>query len=265
MEEKNEITVLLPVHELNDATRPLFANAVTSLGLQDVKPDAVLVIVPKGSDVAKELKTYDFGKAERVSVIENDGGSDFQSQVNFGVDNAKTEWVSILELDDEYSKVWFRKVVEYRGHYPEVDIFLPIVIDADKDQKFIGLTNEAVWAQSFCEEMGILNNDSLLTYQNFTLTGAAFKKSLCEDFGGLKPSIKLTFTYEFLLRMTEKDSRVMTIPKFGYKHMNQREGSLFHSYRTEIDPVEAKWWLSQAKKESYFPNDRDIKYDIELG
>lgn len=262
MEEKNEITVLLPVHELNDATRPLFANAITSLAEQAIKPDSVLVIVPKGSDVAKELKGYDYGNAQRVEVIENDGETDFASQVNFGVSKAKTEWVSILELDDEYSKVWFKKVVEYRGHYPEVDIFLPIVIDADKNQNFIGLTNEAVWAQSFCEEMGILNNDSLQAYQNFTLTGAAFKRSLFEEFGGLKPSIKLTFVYEFLLRMTEKDNRVMTIPKFGYKHMNQREDSLFHSYRTQIDPVEAKWWLSQAKKESYFPNDREIKYEI---
>jgi len=261
MKEKNEITVILPVHELNDSTRPLFNNAVKSVADQQVQPDAFIIVVPKGSDVAKELKAT---PPTGAKVIENDGKTDYASQVNFGVENADTEWVSILELDDEYSKIWFRKVVEYRNAFDNVDIFLPIIVDADKDQQFIGLTNEAVWAQSFCDEMGVLENIQLLTYQNFSIAGAAIRKSLFEDFGGLKSNIKLTFVYEFLLRMTEKDSRVFTIPKFGYKHMNQREGSLFHSYRTEIDPVEAKWWLNQAKKESYFPNDREVNYQIEI-
>jgi hypothetical protein len=37
-------------------------------------------------------------------------------------------------------------------------------------------------------------------------------------------------------------------PRFGYKHVNQREESLFANYRTNMDPIEAKWWLSVAKK-----------------
>ena len=30
-----------------------------------------------------------------------------------------------------------------------------------------------------------------------------------------------------------------------------------------MDPVEARWWLSQAKKEYYFPTDRKITYAVE--
>jgi hypothetical protein len=89
------------------------------------------------------------------------------------------------------------------------------------------------------------------------------KKSVYEEFGGFKPSMKLTFIYEFLLRMTFKDVKTMVIPKFGYKHVNQRQGSLFSSYKETMDPVEAKWWLSTAKKEYYFPNDRKITYEID--
>jgi hypothetical protein len=48
--------------------------------------------------------------------------------------------------------------------------------------------------------------------------------------------------------MTFKDVKVMVIPRFGYKHVNQREESLFANYRTNMDPIEAKWWLSVAKK-----------------
>jgi len=264
MKEQTQITVILPVHELNDSTRPLFANAIKSVEEQIVTPDSVLVVVPKGSDVSKELSSFDYGKLKDiVEVVENDGQTDFASQINFGVEAAKTEWISILELDDEYSKIWFKNVVEYKNAYEDVDIFMPIIVDVDTKQQFIGLTNEAVWAQSFSDEMGVLDNGALLAYQNFNIDGVVMKKSLFEEFGGLKPSIKLTFVYEFLLRMTFKDSRVFVIPKFGYKHVNQREGSLFHGYRDSLDPTEAKWWLSQAKKEYYFDNDRAVAYEKE--
>ena len=89
------------------------------------------------------------------------------------------------------------------------------------------------------------------------------RKSTYDEFGGFKPSIKLTFIYEFLLRMTFKDVRVFVIPKFGYKHVNQRNGSLFSTYKESLDPIEARWWLAQAKKEYYFPRDRKITYEVQ--
>jgi len=265
MKEKTEITVILPVHELNDSTRPLFANAIQSVEEQLVQPDALLIVVPKGSEVSKELTNYDFGKLkEIVKVVNNDGESDFASQINFGVKTAKTEWVSILELDDEYAKIWFKNVVEYINAYDDVEIFMPIIVDVNPEQGFVGLTNEAVWANKFSEVQGVLDNGALMAYQNFNIDGVVMKKSLFEEYGGLKSNIKLTFVYEFLLRMTFKDVKVFVIPRFGYKHVNQREGSLFHTYRTELDPTEAKWWLSQAKKEYYFDNDRALNYDAEI-
>ena len=60
--------------------------------------------------------------------------------------------------------------------------------------------------------------------------------------------------------MTFKAVRTMVIPRFGYKHVNQRPNSLFASYKTTMDPTEAKWWLNQAKKEYYFNKDRTITY-----
>lgn len=264
MNEKTQITVLLPIHELNNETRNLFANAIKSVEEQFVLPDALLIIVPKDSDVSKELKSYDYGKIKDiVTIIDNDGPTDFSSQINFGVSKANTEWVSILELDDEYAKIWFKNVVEYRNAYPDVDMFMPMIVDVDSKSTFIGLTNEAVWAQSFSDELGILDNGALLAYQNFNIDGVVMRKSLFDDFGGLKSNIKLTFVYEFLLRMTFKAVKVFVIPKFGYKHVNLRDGSLFHSYRATINPVEAKWWLSQAKKEYYFDMDRKITYETE--
>jgi hypothetical protein len=91
-----------------------------------------------------------------------------------------------------------------------------------------------------------------------------FKKEIVEDFGGFKPSIKLTFIYEFLLRLTYNSLKIMTIPKIGYKHQNMREGSIFWNYKFGDDRVtdeEVQFWLSAAKKEYFFKNDRDIKFE----
>jgi len=259
---KTNISVILPVHELNEVTKPMFQNAIQSVTDQTVRPDELIIVVPKGSETAKYIKAFDFGTNKKLVVIaENDGATDFASQINYGVSVAKTEWFSILEFDDEYAKIWFKNVVEYRDAHTNVDLFLPIVIDVDSVGNFIGFTNEAVWANSFSDELGILDNNALLTYQNFNIDGMVIRKSTYDEFGGFKPSMKLTFIYEFLLRMTFKDVRVMVVPRFGYKHVNQRPGSLFSNYKETLDPIEAKWWLSTAKKEYYFPKDRQITYE----
>ena len=76
--------------------------------------------------------------------------------------------------------------------------------------------------------------------------------------------MKLTFVYEFLLRLTYNSVNIMTIPRIGYKHMNLRFGSIFWNYKNGEERVtddEVKFWLESAKKEHFFTNDRGIKYE----
>ena len=262
MKEQSNISVILPVYGLDDITKNLFKNAIKSVEEQITQPDEIVIVVAKGSNDNDFIKSFDFGNMKNiVTIVENDGETDFCTQFNLGVSKAKSDWVSLLEQDDEYAKIWFKNVVEYRKTLPNIEIFLPIIVDVDSNSQFIGFTNEAVWANSFSDELGILDNNALLAYQNFNIDGMVIKKSLFDSFGGFKSSIKLTFIYEFLLRMTFKDVKVMSIPRFGYKHFNQRVGSLFSNYKQSLDPTEAKWWLSIAKKEYYFPKDRKITYD----
>ena len=88
------------------------------------------------------------------------------------------------------------------------------------------------------------------------------KKEVYEEYGGLKNNVKLTFTYEFLLRMTYFSVPVMVIPRLGYKHTNNREGSLFVEYKNTIDVLESKFWVNKAKKEYFFTEDREITYEV---
>lgn len=255
-----DITVIIPVHDLNEETEKLFANAVQSVADQFVRPDALMIVT--APSMTKFMKDFDFGEIKDiVTIVENKGETDFASQINLGVSKVKTGWFSLLEYDDEYSKIWIRNANEYKGIYTDVDMFLPIIVDVDEEGAFLGLTNEAVWAAEFSDEMGVLDNTALLAYQNFNFDGMVMKKETYEEMGGIKPSMKLTFIYEFLLRLTYFSTRIMIIPRFGYKHVNQRVGSLFHDYRTELSPDEARWWMAHAKKEYFHQTDRKITYD----
>ena len=59
------------------------------------------------------------------------------------------------------------------------------------------------------------------------------------------------------------DSRIMTIPKVGYKHVNMREGSLFYNYKNHpsfaLQGNAGPFWLETAKKEYFFTEDREIE------
>ena len=113
MEEKTNITVILPIIELNGELVNYFKNAILSISEQLVKPSKVLIISKNDKELLDKLKGYDYGTISNiVEVVVNDGNTDFCSQINFGVSQSQTEWVSILEIDDEYSKIWFKNVKE---------------------------------------------------------------------------------------------------------------------------------------------------------
>jgi hypothetical protein len=261
--EKFNVSVILPINSsAHRGFDDLFDRAIKSLSIQSL-PVNELVIVHSGEDSLKNfLSSYDFSGLT-TNIVQNDGDFDFCTQVNLGVENAKSEWISVLEFDDEYSSIWFKNVKRFADSYPEVDAFLPLVVDTDDKGMFVGFTNEATFAVSINTEMGVLTNDLLMTYQNFQSSGMVIRKKSFIENGGIKPSMKLTFVYEFLLRLTYNSTKIMTIPKIGYKHMNMREGSIFWNYKfgePSLTENEIKFWLDSAKKEYFFNVDREIKY-----
>lgn len=253
------ITVILPIHLWNDDYKTMFKNAVDSVEefYNDVK---LMVVAPKSisSDIKIETDKLEY------KIISNESLTDFCSQVNLGIENCDTEWFSILEVDDEYKKIWLSSMESYKNENPNVDAFLPIVRDINVEGNFLSFTNEATWAYGFTEKQGLLDNESLLEYQNFQISGGLYKTSTIKEYGSLKENIKLTFGYEFLLRLTHNNVAIMTVPKIGYQHVNFRENSLFWSYKnseeTKMKQDEVKFWLDTAKKEFFFKNKRDINY-----
>jgi len=266
MENILDLSVILPIKNmLMKDFEDFFQKSIESIQNQEFLPKNVIIVHGKDKNLSDYLKNYDF-KNLTSTIVEFKDEPNFANQVNLGISKSETKWNSILEVDDEYSKIWFKNVKKYIESYNDVDAFLPIVVEVDNKLTFQGFTNEATFAANFSQEMGYLTNETLLQYQNFQTSGMVFKKSLVEDFGGFKPSVKLTFVYEFLLRLTYNSAKIMTIPKIGYKHINLREDSIFWEYKNGSDKLsddEVKFWVSSAKKEYFFTDDRNIKYVVE--
>lgn len=257
-----KITIILPIYKLDAEDIGMLTNSLYSI--EDFHNDVKVKIVCP-FNLKEKLTSIDFGQKLEINPLYNmTKKKDFLSQINLGIIDCDTEWFSILEIDDEYKKQWLSSMNEYMNAYKDVDVFLPIVKDINVEGNFINFTNESLWAYGFANKQGYLDNELLLEFQNFQTSGGLYKTKVIKDNGMFKDNIKLTFSYEFLLRLTHNGVNIMSIPKIGYQHVNFRENSLFWLYKNDekmkLSENEVKFWLETAKKEYFFKNKREIKY-----
>jgi hypothetical protein len=259
---QNNISVIIPIHSTDNKTVEYLRKAFNSASSK--VEEILFVCTPKCIDEIKNNFENETSTS-KVQFVLNEGESDFCSQVNFGIKNASCEFISILELDDEYSETYFDLIKEHMDYHKEVQVFLPITIDVDLDEKVITLSNVAAWVSGNIEKQGYIDLSSLLKNPSYSLSGSVVKKSLFEEYGYFKSSMKLSFGYELLLRFVYNGVEVKVINKMGYKHLNGRPNSLFSLYRQENTPLslqygEADFWIDLAKKEYFFKDDRKITF-----
>ena len=256
-----EITVIIPLHIFNDDVKTLLTRAIESVD------ESVNIIISAKKGLGDTLaESINFSNVE---VVENTSDeTDFCSLVNYCVSNhIKSDWFSILEYDDFYMPYWFK--VAYRYIYSDkgAKVYLPLVDLYDferyeaKDKKsYCGYANEAAWASSFSDELGYIDNECLQSYFNFNMTGGIFHTDTFKEIGMLKPNIFMAFWYEFLLRITNKKHRIYVIPKIGYNHFIERNGSLSKEISSSLSsPNEGEYWLNVAKQESYYTECRAVE------
>lgn len=251
-----DLTIIIPVHECNEQVKTLLKKAIRSVD----ENISIQISCPKS--LYDELKNVTERKNMIISTVDENSNTDFCTLVNDSVLKIKTKWFSILEFDDEYTDIWFKNVEKYIRYKPDVSVFLPLeeIIRFNEDN-FIGYGNEAPWATSFSNEIGYIDNDCLQQYFDFYLTGSVFSTEDWINQGGLKPSIKISFWYEFLLRLTNNGKKIFVIPKLGYKHYVERENSLYEIYKKTIKEEESSWWFNLAKQESVYKKDRNKTYE----
>jgi hypothetical protein len=257
---QSNITVVIPIHEVKKEEYGLLTNSIKSTFVQRTLPKEIVIVCPENIKTLVESNIPE-EQVVPVRIVTHKESTDFPTQMGIAINNIETEFFCFLEFDDELSSIWIGNAEDYIKSYPDVGIFLPIVVDTDANHNFIGLSNNPAWALEFTDDHGFLDIESLKRYHNWNFDGMVMRKSDYNEIGGVKKNMELTFPLEFLLRAMNNERKIMVIPKFGYKHINQRDGSMFHQYSQTVSHDEARFWLNTAKKEYMFKLDREITYE----
>ena len=181
--ENKKITIIIPLHKFNADYELMVNNALSS-----VEPfkDNVKTMIVGPEEVLSNFKNED------LVLVENTGKTDYQNQINLGVENVDTEWFSILEVDDDYNEIWYKSMVEYMEHFTDVDVFLPIVKNINADGQMLGYINESSWAYGFTDKIGTIDYETLVDFQDYQMSGGLYKKESVIKCGGLfKDNIKI--------------------------------------------------------------------------
>ena len=261
-----DVTIIIPVHEYNDTVDALLRKALESVSdcrkeFKDGYLPVVIVAPRKLDDVLTHSDIYQF--IPETKIIWNEGNTDFCSMINFGVDNISTDYFSILEYDDTYRKKWFKLANDYFYGNESISIFLPLnaIHTGNKNWQFgneFGLSNAFITDDvDDKDDVGIINFKRIEKCSVFNLTGAIFNRNDFIKVGKYKPSIKVAFNYELLLRLTNKGLKCMVVPKEGYVHEVGREGSLTDTYNKTLSDDEINKWFELAFREYVYDTDRN--------
>ena len=257
-----KITIIIPVCEFNESLKSLYKKAIGSIPIKDGEKATYPVTVVGPKNVIKEYKDEKIEKIVDITYLENEE-SDFQTQINVAARNCKTEYFSVLEIDDSYNPNWFKNVEKHIEAMPETPFFLPLteLLDLSSGEYVpVGFANEIALTTSFSDVIGYISIDELNEFSDFSCTGGVFRTSDFLEIGGLKKNLKIVFWYEFLMRAANNHKEAYVIPKLGYKHTVKRPGSFMDVIPKTVTEDEAKFWYETAKQEYFFNEDRKREY-----
>ena len=100
-----DITIIIPVHKIDDTILTYLKNALASVRENQKNYDnklRTLIVCINDKDkkrLYKELEEYEFDV-----LVNNTDKTDYCSQINTAAEFIDTDYFSILEFDDEYTK-----------------------------------------------------------------------------------------------------------------------------------------------------------------
>jgi len=262
--------------------------------LKNLLDDVKVTVFYSEKEKDKEGKEVDVTKEKIISAdkklnyLAKETTSDsasklFNETFNYAIDN-KYELMTIIEPEDVIGKNWIINSKLYLKEDESLSIAFPIV-RLIGNGAFIGLMNEATWAENFAEEAGKLDMNLISRFNCVIPTGAVYDVAKIRDDGEIeckddgkyypmKESFKLSHYYEFFLRMIYNDLKTITVPRIGYEcrslNTNEYKATSFKVPQnlSSIDTAkggmkseEIDFWMNLAKKEYFFAKDRNKIYE----
>jgi hypothetical protein len=247
--EKKDITVIVPLHTFSEEIGIMLEDAINSV------PKDIKVLVSTNEETKEAIK-----KTGKSYLYVTSVDTDFCSLVNNAVLNCETPYFSILEFDDIYSPYWFDEVVRYADFYQDVHMFMPMVdLLDDKQNKLVDIGNTAEWVATFTAKLGYSELEKMKIYFTYYPCGSVIETETFKNYGMFKPNVKITFWYEFMMRLLNSNKVIFTIPKIGYVHTVNRDGSL-SSEQMKLSENELNYWIETAKNEYAYNKNRNIVY-----
>lgn len=224
------------------------------------------------------------GKNKLNYTIEETTSENFPKLFNEAFNYSKIndyKWFTIIEHDDTLTKFWLKYFNLYSDNKKDYDVLVPLAKQTSP-MGFVGFMNEASWVDGFSEVAGYFDLNLMLRFNCINICGSAFKvdsiSKYSEEKNGMykpmKESMKLNYSYEFLLRMIYNDLKFFTVPRLGYDCRINRtfDNHDYFSSKLPLDLVqkpqdkggvsveEYKFWTDLSKKEYFFDNDRNKIY-----
>ena len=206
----------------------------------------------------------------------------FNESLNYAILN-KYEYFSIVEPEDVVDVNWYKTVTKYISKKEGMDGFLPITREISNGS-FLGFFNEGCWVNGYAEVSGTFDLQLLMRFNCMNITGTVFKTESIKmnsteidgQFKAIKEDFKISYSYEFFLRMIYNDLKFFTIPRLGYEHRVDTPSEIVEPFSSKIprnisswpvekgglSPEEVKFWIDAAKREYFIGrHDRAIKFE----
>ena len=98
MENILDVSVILPINSSKQKDfETYFERAIKSLQIQQVLPKELIIVHSDEDGLKTLLDNFDYSGLT-VNFVENQGKTDFCSQVNLGVEKSNSEFISILDM-----------------------------------------------------------------------------------------------------------------------------------------------------------------------
>ena len=195
------ISIIIPVY---DVAVEYFKLTLNSVKKQDYKNWEIVIVNDCSSDPAllKMLSTLD---SYNIKVLHNDKNAGISESLNRGIVEAKGEYVTFLDHDDELTRDCLQEFVKSIniGNKPDMVYSDEAIISADK-RYVLGLQHKPDF------------DTHLLMNHNYITHCVVVKKSLLKKTGMFDSRYNGAQDYDLMLRIEEKADKILHIPQVLY-------------------------------------------------
>lgn len=268
MNPRHLCTFIIPFHlQFKGEAKEKLIRAINSFNIARnansiIHDDFKLIIA-----TTNPISISDINDVAYIEILECKNKSTYSELVNAAIEKIEdSEYVSILEYDDELTKNSLKCFVDYNKYSfdnnEEVDIFTGLAFvlassDDNSESRLVGISNEPAFAPGVSEEYGKFDFNMMLRTNFIFLNGCFIKRNLFDQYGKFKENFEMFYDYEFILRMIYNGANVKAIPKITHLHYLSNNGA-FAKFSNEPHDVREKW-LNAARRELFFEEDREIE------